>query len=80
MCFFRSRNFALAADSARPIASSVADITVESSPSPLPSPLDMTFPYSTECVRGFYLLKLYLFIFHNTDTLQLLPPSVLPSV
>jgi hypothetical protein len=41
------RTFALAADSARPIASSVADSTVASSPSPPPSPLDMTFPCST---------------------------------
>ncbi len=56
---------------------SVFDTRETSTPSPLFSVLDMTFPRSTQCERGFNLLKLYLFVFHNTDTSYRPPPLVL---
>jgi len=56
---------------------SVRDDRVSSTPSPFPSHLYTTLPCSTWCVKGFSLLKLELFVFHNTDTFCLPPPLAL---
>ncbi len=58
---------------ARSFGYSVSDSRVACAPSPLPSPLNFPLP-STLGVRGFNLLDLSLFVFHNTDTFYLSPP------
>jgi hypothetical protein len=63
MRFFRNQTFILpGTDSPRPIDYCVSDNRVESTPST-----------SNKRVRDFNFLKLYLFVFHNTDTFDPLP-------
>jgi hypothetical protein len=40
-----------------------------------PGQQNTSFPHSTYCVRGFNVLKLYLFFFCKTDSFSPSPPS-----